>query len=67
MNDEFHEGVDAFSPEGAPVAQLIVSMRIYDVLMALLTDADPKAAAALHQLHSEGKLLGSWPVLRVEQ
>jgi hypothetical protein len=57
---------DAFSPENSIKLQLVVSMRIYDVLMALLNETDPEAASALHELHSQGKVLGSLPWLDMD-
>lgn len=59
MND------DPFSPENVGKLQLVVNMRIYDALMALLNETDPEAAAKLHQLHASGKVLGSLPWLDV--
>lgn len=54
-------GADPFDPTVAPGVQIIIQMRIYDVLMAILQDANPEAAARLHQIHSEGKVLGALP------
>lgn len=54
---------DPFSPEHAPGLSLIVLMRIYDVQMALLRAQNKEAANTLHDLHSQGKILGSLPVL----
>lgn len=54
---------DPFSPEMAPAVSLIVSLRIYDVLMAILTKMDAKAAADLYALHNDGKVIGSLPWL----
>jgi hypothetical protein len=55
------EGIDPFDPDVAPAVQLIVQMRIYDVLMAILTNLDKEAAANLYTLHSGGKVMGSLP------
>ena len=54
---------DPFAPENIGVVQVIMQMRIYDVLMALLTDASPNAAKRLLELHKEGSIFGSTPSL----
>lgn len=59
------EEIDPFSPEYAPKLQLIVSMRIYDVLMALLTSEDETLAERLHELHADGKIMGSLPFINL--
>lgn len=57
------EREDAFSPENAAKLSLVVQMRIYDVLMALLNEQDETLANRLHELHSAGRVLGSLPWL----
>ncbi len=57
------ETYDPFSPEGAHIASLITLMRIYDTLMALLTEKDADAARKLIEAHSNGYLLGPMPFL----
>lgn len=57
------ENLDPFSPENAPVVNIIMQMRIYDVLMALLTHTDKDAAKALLELHADGTIFGSIPSL----
>jgi hypothetical protein len=57
---------DAFSPENSQKLQLVVQMRIYDVLMALLNESSPDVAEKLYHLHSDGKVLGSLPWLNME-
>lgn len=52
---------DPFSQEEAPGVQLIVQMRIYDALMALLTELAPDKAQALMELHEQGTLMGNSP------
>jgi hypothetical protein len=52
---------DPFAPDQAPGIQLIVQMRIYDTLMALLTKVDKDTAKELMQLHAAGKLMGTTP------
>lgn len=61
--EEDIEDIDPFSTENAPKVALIVQMRIYDAVMALLNEKDPEAAAALHEIHAAGKVLGSLPFL----
>jgi hypothetical protein len=52
-----------YDPFGKDVAQaqLIVQMKIYDVLMALLTLSDPAVAKDLDELHSKGVVIGQGP------
>ena len=57
------ETYDPLSPEVAPGVQVIIQMRIYDVLMAIYTDMNPTGADALIQLHSQGKILGPLPTI----
>lgn len=42
---------------------LVVQMRIYDVLMALLTLRDEQVAEALAEAHAAGKIIGSFPFM----
>lgn len=51
-----------FGPEEAPGIQLIVQMRIYDVLMAIYTNLDKEGAADLMEIHTKGGVIGSLPV-----
>lgn len=63
-----NEPVDRLDPlENPEVVQLIVQMRIYDVLMAILNKIDQKSADDLHALHSEGKILGSLPFIDIRE
>jgi len=57
------ENIDAFGPEVAPGLTLVTLMRIYDVLMAQYRLSSPEGAKRLHDLHAEGKILGSLPYL----
>lgn len=43
------------------IAQLVVSMRIYDVLMALLREENEDVARSLLELHATGALAGPSP------
>lgn len=56
-----NEALDPFAPENIHQVQLIVQLRIYDVLMALLTNIDKEAAAGLLELHSQGNIIGTAP------
>ena len=47
-------------------AQLIVSMRIYDTLMTILTGQDEQLARKLQDLHAQGKLLFDSPTFTGE-
>ena len=44
----------------------IQNLRVYDVLMALLSKQDQELANKLEQLHTEGKVLGPDPALKIE-
>lgn len=41
--------------------QLIVSLRIYDVLMAILTDNNKEVAHKLREIHKSGRILFDEP------
>lgn len=56
------DNYDPFSTELAPGVSLIVHMRIYDVLLALLREQNSEVAEQLTQLHAQGKILGPLPV-----
>jgi hypothetical protein len=58
---------DPFSPDNVGKVQLIVLMRIYDVLMAIYNDTDKDAAGRLHDLHAAGGILGSLPYFDPER
>lgn len=44
----------------------IQNLRMYDVLMVLLSLQSPEKANELENLHKEGRVLGPDPALRVE-
>jgi hypothetical protein len=44
----------------------IQNLRMYDVLMVLLSLQNPDKASELENLHKEGRVLGPDPALRVE-
>lgn len=52
---------DPFSAQGAPGVQLIVQMRIYDVLLGIYTHLDPEKAEKLADVHRSGAVLLSSP------
>lgn len=52
---------DPFSAANAPGISLIVQLRIYDVLMALLRESNPDAADEILALHSTGAFGGPSP------
>lgn len=57
---------DAFSPENSMKLALVVQMRIYDVLMALLNEQNEDVATRLYEVHSNGQIIGSLPWLNVQ-
>lgn len=57
---------NAFSPEEAPGVQLIVQMRLYDVLMAVLTELNSDLAANLIEAHAEGRIVGPLPSFKID-
>lgn len=52
---------DPFNHLNAPGISLIVQLRIYDVLMALLKEQNADVARELLELHSTGAFAGSAP------
>lgn len=44
----------------------IQNLRVYDVLMTLLSLQNPAKANELEQMHSEGRILGPDPALKIE-
>lgn len=63
--DEMMEAApDPFSAAGAPGVQLIVQLRLYDVLMGIYTHLDPERAELLSDLHRSGAVLMSPPEFR---
>lgn len=55
------ETIDPYSPENIGTVQFIVMARLYDVMMALLREANPDAARDLLELHQAGVLVGGGP------
>ena len=62
--------LDPFDAGANPVlvaqVQLIVQMRIYDALMAILTLTDEEAGNKLHELHATGGIMGALPSISLE-
>lgn len=56
---------DPFSPENSAKLSLVVNMRIYDALMAILHETSPESAERLNKIHEEGGLLCSLPWLDI--
>lgn len=52
---------DPFSQENAPMMNFIMQARIYDVLMALLTEENKDLAKQLLELHANGAIMGPSP------
>lgn len=44
----------------------IQNLRVYDVLMTMLALQNPDKANELEKLHSEGKVIGPDPALKIE-
>ena len=67
-SDPLEEGAvydDPFSPENSAKLSLVVNMRIYDALMAILHETSPESAERLNKIHEEGGLLCSLPWLDI--
>ncbi len=52
---------DPFSAQNAPGLSLIVQMRTYDVLLALLNHFDEETADKITEAHESGQILTSLP------
>lgn len=59
--DVADEDFDPFSPQNIPVLSFITLQRIYDALMLSNVLKDFDATKKLHELHAQGKLLGTSP------
>lgn len=60
------EVVNPFSADQAPGVQVVILMRIYDVLMALLQNADEELHDKLDAIHESGQLAWSLPSLNLD-
>ncbi len=69
MNQENYEDevADAFAPENFNTVLLIQMMRVYDVLLALLSVQDPTKAAQLAEMHEKGLTFTPAPAYSVEE
>lgn len=67
VEDEGEALNDPFHPNNVQAVQLIVQMRIYDALMSILAVQDEEASTRLHELHSNGKVLGSLPYIDLSE
>lgn len=61
MTDAETETTDPFHPSNAQALNFIMQARIYDVLMGLLTEANPLLARDLLEIHAAGHLMGASP------
>lgn len=57
------EDNDPFSPVNCPKLSLVVQMRIYDVLMAILNEQNTEMADTLDRIHAAGKVAGALPYI----
>lgn len=57
---------DAFDPANFNVVMLIQMMRVYDVLLALLSVDNPQKAAQLAEMHEKGLTFTPAPAFAVE-
>lgn len=56
-----------FDPENAAGLSLIVQMRLYDVLMAVLNKIDPETADRIYDAHEKGQIISSLPAYIPEE
>ena len=61
------EVLDPLSPEYAPGLSLVVLMRIYEVQLAILREANPEVAERLLNLHAEGRISTPMPYVDANQ
>lgn len=59
--DETHDPESPFHPDNAAGLALIVHMRNYDVLMAILNKIDPMAADMVYEAHKKGQIITDLP------
>lgn len=69
MSQENYEEVnmDAFAPENFNKVMLIQTMRIYDLLLALLSIENPQKAAQIAEMHEAGLTFTPEPSFAVEE
>jgi len=56
------ENYDPFSPENIGIIHFITQARIYDVLMALLTESNADLARNVLEAHAGGTLISTAPL-----
>ena len=56
-----HDENDPFSPNNLRISQFILTARLYDVMFALLKEANPEVARSLLELHANGAIVGPQP------
>lgn len=66
MSEQSEEYADPLSAEHAPGLNLLATMRLYDVGMAILTSIDADAANRLNSLHASGRFMGEVPWVNLE-
>lgn len=66
-NPSEEPSVDAFAPENFNIVMLIQMMRVYDVLLALLSVENPQKAAQLAEMHEQGLTFTPAPAFSVEE
>lgn len=62
-----NETNDPFDYKNAPGIQLIVLLRIYDLLAGIYSELDNEKAAGILDLHSKGKLFLPLPYIDIEE
>ncbi|AXH68721.1 hypothetical protein SEA_SPARKLEGODDESS_3 [Streptomyces phage SparkleGoddess] len=68
MSQENYEEVnmDAFAPENFNKVMLIQTMRIYDLLLAILSIDSPQKAAQIAEMHEAGLTFNPAPAFSLE-
>lgn len=56
-----------FAPENAAGLSLIVQMRIYDTLMAILNSLDAETADLVYEAHKKGRIISDLPAYLPEE
>ena len=53
------EQIEGMATENTLYALLVTNMRIYDAIMALVTEANPELARNVQEMHAAGHMIGS--------
>lgn len=64
---ELEEDKGPFDPSNAAAWQLIVQMRIYDVLMGIMSHLDTETADIIYDAHQAGRLVSEPPKFGVAE